>query len=89
MKNRLGFGSLIFIGVTALIALLGYLISPDPTPFSNQQYLELGLKKPATTIMFLPVKLEEQPVRHNIIYKMYNNCDNSNTYIFMYKMWTR
>ena len=70
MKNRLGFGSLIFIGVTALIALLGYLISPDPTPFSNQQYLELGLKKPATTIMFLPVKLEEQPVRHNIIYKM-------------------
>jgi peptide/nickel transport system permease protein len=69
-KNRLGFGSLIFIGVTALIALLGYLISPDPTPFANQQYLELGLKKPGTTVMFLPVKLEEQPVRHNIIYKM-------------------
>jgi peptide/nickel transport system permease protein len=69
-KNRLGFGSLIFIGITALIALLGYLISPDSTPFANQQYLELGLKKPGTAVMFLPVKLDEQPVRNNIIHKM-------------------
>jgi len=30
----------------------------------------LGLKKPGTAVMFLPVKLDEQPVRNNIIHKM-------------------
>jgi peptide/nickel transport system permease protein len=69
-KNRLGFGSLVFIGITILIAILGYLISPDPTPFANDQYLELGLKKPGTSVVFLPVKLDEKPIRHNILYRM-------------------
>lgn len=53
-----------------MIAILGYLISPDPTPFANDQYLELGLKKPGTSVVFLPVKLYEKPVRHNIFYRM-------------------
>ena len=69
-KNRVAFGSLIFIGITVLIALLGYLISPDPTPFANDQSLELGLKKPGTSVTFLPVKLKEEPVRHNLFYRM-------------------
>jgi peptide/nickel transport system permease protein len=53
-----------------IIALLGYLISPDPTPFANDQYLELGLKKPGTEVTFLPVRLKEEPVRHNFLYRM-------------------
>jgi len=69
-KNRLGFGSLIFIGITVLVALLGYLVSPDPTPFANDQYLELGLKKPGTSVTFLPVKLNDEPERHNLFYRM-------------------
>ena len=55
-KNRLGFGSMILIGITAVIACLGYLITPDPTPYANDQYLELGLKKPGFTVTMLPVK---------------------------------
>jgi peptide/nickel transport system permease protein len=55
-KNRLGFGSLIFIGISVLIACLGYLITPDSTPFANDQYLELGLKKPGFSVLMLPVK---------------------------------
>ena len=47
------FGSLIFIGITVLIALLGYLISPDATPFANDQYLELGLKKPGFSVAWM------------------------------------
>lgn len=69
-KNRLGFGSLIFIGFTVLVAILGYLISPDTTPYANDQTLELGLKKPGTTVTFLPVKLKEVPVQHNLFYRM-------------------
>ena len=69
-KNRIGFASLVFIGITVLIAILGYLVSPDSTPLANEQYLELGLKKPGTSILFLPLKLNEAPVKHNFFYRM-------------------
>lgn len=56
--------------MAVLVALLGYLISPNSTPYANDQYLELGLKKPGTKVVFLPVKSDESPVRHNIFYRM-------------------
>jgi len=59
-KNRLGFGSLIFIGLTVLVATLGYLITPDQTPFANDQCLEVGLKKPGFTVNMLLVR-KNQP----------------------------
>ncbi len=55
-NNTLGFGSLVFIGIVSLVACLGYLITPDSTPFANEQYLELGLKKPGFSVIMLPVK---------------------------------
>ncbi len=55
-KNRLGLGSLLFIGFTILVALLGYLITPDSTPYANDQYLELGTKPPGFTVTMLNVK---------------------------------
>lgn len=57
-KNRLGLGSLIFLCSALLVAILGYLITPDPTPFANDQHLELGLKKPGFTVTFLPILRE-------------------------------
>ena len=59
--NKIGMGSLGFIGLATLIAILGYLITPDPTPFANDQYLELGLKKPGFTVTMLPVR-KKNPV---------------------------
>jgi peptide/nickel transport system permease protein len=56
-RNRLGFGSLMFIGFAVLLACLGYLITPDSTPYANDQYLELGLKKPGFSVTMLPVRL--------------------------------
>ncbi|MCX6306966.1 MAG: ABC transporter permease [Bacteroidetes bacterium] len=55
-KNRLGFGSLLFIGFATVVACLGYLVTPDSTPYANDQYLELGLKKPGFSVTMLPVK---------------------------------
>ena len=51
----LGIGSLIFIGLVCLAAILGYLITPDNSPFANQQFLELGLKKPGFKVEMLYV----------------------------------
>ncbi|MBE0646729.1 MAG: ABC transporter permease [Bacteroidales bacterium] len=78
-KDKLGFGSLIFIGVVLLIALLGYLITPDPTPFVNDQCLEMGLKKPGYTATFILVP-KEPPVKrshllHRMIWGQKSRCD--------------
>lgn len=52
-RNPLSVASLVVIGLFALVALLGYLITPDPTPYCNQQYLELATLKPGTRASFL------------------------------------
>ena len=45
-RNPLSIASLVIIGLFSLVALLGYLITPDHTPYCNQQYLELATLKP-------------------------------------------
>ena len=69
-KDKLGFGSLIFIGLVFLIALLGYLITPDPTPFANDQCLEMGLKKPGYKAEFVLVPKTPPVERSNIFHRM-------------------
>ena len=51
-RNKLSVASLVIIGLFVLMALLGSLITPDHTPYCNQQYLELATLKPFTRIQF-------------------------------------
>ncbi len=44
---------MVIIGLFALMALLGYLITPDHTPHCNQQYLELASMKPMSRTTFV------------------------------------
>jgi ABC-type dipeptide/oligopeptide/nickel transport system permease subunit len=57
----LGMASLVFIGLVCLTAILGYLITPDKSPFVNQQYLELGLKKPGFSVDMLYIRKADAP----------------------------
>jgi peptide/nickel transport system permease protein len=79
-KNKLGFGSLLFIGIVTLVACLGYLITPDSTPYANDQYLELGLEKPGFSVTMLPVKNNLPPTRntfyHTMVYGKRENFQN-------------
>lgn len=52
-RNPLSVASLVVIGLFALVAILGYLITPDHTPDCNQQYLELATLKPGSKATFL------------------------------------
>lgn len=52
-RNPLSVAALVVIGLFALVALLGYLITPDHTPHCNQQYLELATLKPFSKATFL------------------------------------
>ena len=52
-RNPLAVVSMVVIGLFAMVAILGYLITPDHTPFCNQQYLELATLKPGSKATFL------------------------------------
>jgi len=69
-KNRLSFIALMFICVATLLAILGYLITPDKTPFANEQFLELGLKKPGFQVQILKVRRNEKEVKEGFFKKM-------------------
>ena len=60
-RNRLSVASLIVIGLFILVALLGYLITPDHTPYCNQQYLELATLHPGSRATFLCIDPADNP----------------------------
>lgn len=53
LADRLAVSSMLFIALVALIAMLGYLITPDSTPFANNQHLQLATLRPGTQVKFL------------------------------------
>ncbi len=49
--------------MVALIAMLGYAIAPDSTPFANNQHLQLATLRPGTQVKFLRA-LKQYDVKH-------------------------
>ncbi len=70
IHNRQGAFLLICLVFITLIAILGYLITPDSTPYANEQLLEVRLSKPFSQIKIASVRKNQQVVQHNIFYKM-------------------
>jgi ABC-type dipeptide/oligopeptide/nickel transport system permease subunit len=68
VRNRLAFAAFIFIVIEVIIALLGYLITPDKTPLANRQNLELGVKKPGFSIQMFKEEKAEAITRKNIFH---------------------
>ncbi len=69
-KERQGMIALGYIVFVVLIALLGYLITPDPTPFCNHQQLEIALQKPGFTVQLLELEPEQDVPHVNFLKKM-------------------
>jgi peptide/nickel transport system permease protein len=55
-RNRIAVFGLIIILTACLISILGYLITPDNTPYANDQKPELHIKSPGFTVKMLVVK---------------------------------
>jgi len=60
-RNPLSVASLVIIGLFVIVAILGYLITPDSTPYCNQQYLELANLKPGSSADFACINPTESP----------------------------
>lgn len=53
LKDKFAVVAAAVILLAVLIAILGYLITPDHTPFANEQILELSCRKPGTSVKIL------------------------------------
>ncbi len=79
--------SLWFVVLFILIAILGYLITPDQTPYCNQQYLELSTLKPGEKILFFHVQKNEAPEKTSFFHKMLYGKPLSYDAYPIYKYW--
>lgn len=69
-QNKLALGGLFFILLLMLMGILGYLITPDQTPFANTMHLQLSNKKPGRTFQFLVMSRTTDIDQVNIFEKM-------------------
>lgn len=69
-RNKLAVGGLFFISLMLLMAILGYLVVPDSTPFANTQRLPISKTKPGRTFQFLITDQYPDVVTVNVFEKM-------------------
>ncbi len=62
---------------SVIVAVAGYLITPDQTPFANRQILEIGMQKPGFSVKMLKVRKNRQKQKTSWFKKMlYGAKDN-------------
>ena len=80
-KKKQGKLLLAFLSLMILLAVLAYLITPDSTPYANEQILEIRLQKPGTKITMLCVRKNQEIEKVNVFKKMLFGQVNPYTYI--------
>lgn len=88
LKDPLSLISICVIGLFALLALFSYFISPDSTPFANEQHLEIAVKKPGFKVDML--QIENKTVKEtNWIEHLLFGSPSKYTSIPIYKHWNK
>lgn len=72
------------IGFAVLIALLGYLVTPDPTPDANDQKPELKIKPPGFEVQMLLIRKNEESKKVNWFSRMLFGEESDYTSIPIY-----
>jgi peptide/nickel transport system permease protein len=55
-RNKIAVIGLVFIILSVVTAVLGYLIMPDPTPLANNMTIQLSIKKPGAEFTMLRIR---------------------------------
>ena len=69
-RNKIAVAGLVFILLSILIAILGYLVMPDPTPQANNMIIQLSIKKPGAEFTMLRIRKSEPVDTVNLFTKM-------------------
>jgi peptide/nickel transport system permease protein len=78
-SNKVAMIALSWIVLNILLAILGYLITPDSSPFANSQHLELSAKKPATKVDFIKIRKNTEIPTYSLIHRMFYGKENAYT----------
>lgn len=81
MRNGLNVAALSFIVVCGIIALLGYLITPDPTPFANRQIIEIAMQKPGFALDMLKIPKDGEIEKTGLLNRMAFGKKDAFTYV--------
>ncbi len=72
LKNGLALTGIVAIIIALLLGILGYLITPDSTPYANDMVLNIGTKNPGFTVNMLKVrknkKIESQVIFETMLF---------------------
>jgi len=79
LRNRIAFGSLVFIGIVAFIAIIGYCVTPDKSPMVNEQNLLLATLKPGSFVPVLKIRKNQDVPERNIFYRLLYGQENRYT----------
>ena len=69
-RNTLALIGLVFIVLMVMVGVLGYLITPDQTPYANTMHLQLTNKKPGRTFQFLVISRTKGVEKVGVLEKM-------------------
>ncbi|MFO0358139.1 MAG: ABC transporter permease [Sphingobacteriaceae bacterium] len=83
-KQELSMLGLFIIFFACVISILGYLITPDPTPYANTQKPELHTKPPWFTVQMMLVKKNQEEDQTNVFEKMLFGKQEEHTTVPIY-----
>lgn len=69
-RNKLAMFGLFLIVIASIISILGFLVTPDSSPYANDQKPELHIKKPGFKAQMLLVKKNELSHNEGLLNKM-------------------
>ncbi len=67
---------LFFLGFLLVLSVAGYLVTPDSTPYANEQILELRLLNPGSKVTLLNVRKNQKVEIHPAWYRMFFGQEN-------------
>lgn len=76
LKNKPAVIGMVFILASVIIAVLGYQITPDATPYANDMILQIGTKPPGFTIKMLKIKKNKDAEKTSFFEKMFWGQEN-------------
>jgi len=80
-KNKPSIAGFIVIVIAVLIAIFGYLIAPDSTPYANDQVLEIATNSPGFEMEMLQVRKNRPIPKFNFLKKIIGGVENRYTQI--------
>jgi len=81
LRNKGAFFGLLVISASVVVAILAYLIAPDPSPDANRIIVEIGGRKPGFHQLFLLVPKPEQPAPVSFFHRLLDGREDRYDYL--------